>query len=115
MMNEDAWKYESFIRRAFGISLNCKVIDKSEDPASLANANYFHIAEEISLVKAGVAYAMSIYVFHARNYKNLSNSEDNKMKEYINSIQNATSHKEILELIRSFDEEVVNAYNLNNI
>ncbi|QYM61192.1 hypothetical protein [Bacillus subtilis] len=115
MMNDTGMEYESFIRRAFGISLNGKIIDKWEDPASLANANYFHSAEEISLVKAGVAYAMSIYVFHARNYKNLSSSEENKMKEYINSIQNATSHKEILELIRSFDEEVVNAYNLNNI
>ncbi|MCY7919545.1 hypothetical protein [Bacillus vallismortis] len=115
MMEDAAWDYERFIRRAFGISMNRKLIDKSKDPASLADAAYFNIADEISLVKAGVAYAMSIYVFHARNYKNLSSSEDNKMMEYINSVQNATSHKEILELIQSFDEEVVNAYNLNNI
>lgn len=115
MIKDAAWDYELFIRRAFGISMDRKLIDKSEDPASLANADYFKIADEISLVKAGIAYAMSIYVFHARNYKNLSNSEHNKMMEYINSVQNATSHKQILELIQSFDEEVVNAYNLNNI
>ncbi|KAF1678597.1 hypothetical protein [Bacillus sp. SKDU12] len=114
-MDGAAYEYETFIRRAFGISLNGKVINRSEDPAGLANADNFNIADEISLVKAGIAYAMSIYVFHARRYKNISISELKKMREYINSVQNATSHKQILELIQSFDEEVVNAYNLNNI
>ncbi|WP_435246681.1 hypothetical protein [Streptomyces sp. NRRL F-5630] len=107
----DEQTYESFITRAFDLSN--QRIERAGDPAGLADANRFKDSD-LAAIKAGVAYAMSTYAFHVRNYlsNKLTAADDNDITTHINETFNASSHKEVLDQIISFNKRIVQKYNL---
>jgi len=107
MPKNDAVRYEDFIKVAFGIQKGC-IIERREDPAGLAEADYFRDLNNLPQVKTGVAYAIEIY----NNYM-LSNFADKidpddfeAMRSMTEKVLAASSHDEIIQLIDEFEKYI---------
>lgn len=108
----DSLTYENFIRAAFGLALdpNRQSVERSADPARLANADYFTI-HHINKVKVATTYAMSIFKSELVNSHDCSDSDHETMDRSIEDTLNATTVDEIITLIRGF-RDIVSSYNI---
>jgi hypothetical protein len=106
-----ALRYENFIRSAFAIALN-QDIGRGEDPGRLAEANYFNTSTLATKVKVGTSYAIEIYSSLLRNANSLSlsNDEDDRMDSIVEDVLNATTHEEINQLIKEYQDTFITPY-----
>jgi hypothetical protein len=91
----DAMSYETFIRRAFSLNER-ELIERWGDPASLANTDSF-TENNISSVKAAVAYGIEIFNGKILNHNSASMSEAEMIR------------------VESFTGQIINAANLQDL
>lgn len=103
----DAMGYETFIRRAF--SLGDTLIDRSGDPASLANTDIFS-ERKIDSVKVAIAYSMEIFNSQVENNCSISDDESDRLEVFIKQIINAASLQDISTILDSYVETVEYKY-----
>lgn len=109
--------YESFVIKAFEISLN-KKINRGDDPAHLSNANYYNINDKefLNKIKTGTAYAIAIYNSEIQETKKVKDPDDyNKMNAFLDKALIATNTNDIDSLIADYNEFRKYANNLPNI
>ena len=88
----EALRYETFLRRAFGLTKDGKkgILDRWGDPAGIADTDIFK-ERELLTVKIGVGYSMMIFnKYILNNVNELSDSEINRMESYIKKVMDAT-------------------------
>ncbi|WP_342497858.1 hypothetical protein [Bacillus sp. FSL L8-0654] len=103
----DALIYENFVRGAFGYVLNedKKMLDRSGDPARLADAGYFRTAK-LNELKAAVTYSMSIYNFQIREYHEPTEDDYGLTSYFVQAVNDAVNPSEILDLINRYKQEL---------
>ena len=100
-----AMKYETFLRRAFGLGKG-NMIDRWGDPASLANTDNF-TDSNINSVKAGVAYAIEIFNQEIiNNVKIEDDKEFERIESFTGKIISATSIQDVSTLIKNYVDSV---------
>ena len=110
-----AYSYETFIRKAFGHQNGSGLVGRSEDPASLANTDFFYDSH-INKVKIAVAYSMEIFRSEISNSGKIDNdNEDTRLEDFIDRVMVTTSVSAISDLIEEFNTTVLNKYfNIND-
>ena len=104
----EAMEYESIIRRAFGLKEG-KIIERFDDPASLANTDVF-TEDNLSSVKAGVSYAFEIFNNEIFDNFNLGEIEHERIEQFTSNVIAAKSIIEVSKLIHDFNETVEGKY-----
>jgi lactam utilization protein B len=102
-----AYKYETFVRRAF--SLRGTLIDRSGDPASLADTDVFS-ERKIDSVKAAIVYSMEIFNSEVENKCSIPDDESDNLENFIKQIINAANLQEISTILDSYIEKVEDKY-----
>lgn len=105
-----ALSYETFVRGAFSLD-SATLIDRSQDPAMVAEADYWRIGD-LSKVKAGAAYAIVAYSNHILEKCGLEDDDDSLHSNLEDSLSR-TFNTSTLEELQSIIEEVrryVNQY-----
>lgn len=104
--------FEHFVRNAFEFALKKEIL-RSDDPAGLAQADYFNMANDqvyLNKVKVAVTYAMEIYNLYIHNDHELSNSEYDDLNNFVNSVLIADDANVIGNLIDSYKERFSRYY-----
>jgi hypothetical protein len=91
--------YENFVKGAFEFALK-KPISTLDDPAKLANTDYFQDGQ-LARVKAAVAYSMEIFNSHIRELKP-DDIDYTLMDTLLTSVISADNTEEINQLIEQY-------------
>lgn len=109
----EALRYETFIRNAFSYALN-KSIDRSGDPAGLAEADIYN-DRNLNKVKVGACYAIEIFTDSIMNKVEIDENEDKRISAYFDKVMKCKNVLEIGKLIEDFRKTVVDKYyNIND-
>lgn len=98
----NALGYEHFVRRAFSIALD-KDIERSEDPAALANADIFNMSDCHHQVIIGTAYAMEIFS-NIIKADSITNEQSALLETIIKNVLNSSTNDEIYSNIELFKD-----------
>ena len=106
-----ALKYENLIRRAFGFKKGGRMIERWEDPASLANTDAFR-GKNLAAVKVGTGYAMTTLVKEIINHRagTLPDGERDRLDAFTERVVVAGSLDAVSDLVEEFHNSVEDQY-----
>lgn len=102
--------YENFIRSAFTKAYGQEV-GRWGDPAALANTDTFD-ADQLSKVKAGISYSMSILNHFLIEDNELSEAQYNDIESILNRVLSSQNKMDIYDLIEEYKSKYFNILSL---
>jgi hypothetical protein len=105
----DEMMYENLIRWAFTLSEGGSFIGRHEDPAMLANTDYF-TQNNIDKAKSGLTYAMNVFISTIINSVSWNDTEYNRICNFPSRVLAADTISDIGVIMREFEHTVIDTY-----
>ena len=114
-MQEPGLNYEYFIRSAFGFAGNGEMIERSGDPADLAEAGLLSNSN-LAEAKAAIAYSSIIFTTAVINHveNDLEDGEYTRLTSYAQQVIDAENAALLNDIINEFRETVLDKYFITN-